>query len=121
MIAIIGTLVALLLPAVQKARESSRRSSCLNNLRQLALATLQFEERLHRIPGLFENASSTTTRLRRSEQRHGPQHHLGGARCCRAWSGKTSTTTTLAGTCSGHLCRNLSSVPATATKPQSGR
>jgi prepilin-type N-terminal cleavage/methylation domain-containing protein len=54
-IAIIGTLVALMLPAVQKARESSRRSSCLNNLRQLALSTLQFEERLHRIPGLFEN------------------------------------------------------------------
>jgi prepilin-type N-terminal cleavage/methylation domain-containing protein len=53
-IAIIGTLVALLMPAVQKARESSRRSSCLNNLRQQALATLQYEERLRRIPALFE-------------------------------------------------------------------
>lgn len=56
-IAIVGTLVALLLPAVQKARESSRRSSCLNNMRQLALATMQFEERLHRIPALFESLS----------------------------------------------------------------
>jgi len=53
-IAIIGTLVALLLPAVQRARESSRRSSCLNNLHQLAIATTEFEERYRRYPGLFD-------------------------------------------------------------------
>jgi prepilin-type N-terminal cleavage/methylation domain-containing protein len=54
-IAIIGTLVALLLPAVQSAREASRRSSCSNNLHQLALANQQFETRFRRLPGLFEN------------------------------------------------------------------
>jgi prepilin-type N-terminal cleavage/methylation domain-containing protein len=53
-IAIIGTLVALLLPAVQHARESSRRSSCANNIRNIALATLQYEDRFRSFPGLFE-------------------------------------------------------------------
>jgi prepilin-type N-terminal cleavage/methylation domain-containing protein/prepilin-type processing-associated H-X9-DG protein len=42
-IAIIGILVALLLPAIQAAREAGRRTACMNNLRQMGLAMLNYE------------------------------------------------------------------------------
>lgn len=49
-IAIIGILVALLLPAIQAAREAARRTQCLNNLKQMALACANFESSMRFMP-----------------------------------------------------------------------
>src|SRR3984885_669887 len=59
--AIIAVLISLLLPAVQAARESARRTQCRNNLRQLALATLNFESAQKVLPLSGQGTDYTTT------------------------------------------------------------
>ena len=53
-IAIIGILMALLLPAVQAVREAARRTSCLNNVRQILISAHNYHSALHRLPPSFE-------------------------------------------------------------------
>ena len=56
-IAIIGILVALLLPAIQSAREAARRTKCLNNLHNVALACLNYESSKKTLPPGSVNTS----------------------------------------------------------------
>ena len=58
-IAIIGVLVALLLPAVQAARESARRAQCLDNLKNVSLACLNYESSRGELPPGSSNTHIT--------------------------------------------------------------
>ena len=77
-IAIIGVLVALLLPAVQAAREAARRSQCSNNLKQMAIGFHNYEGTYLKLPRTASWLSAHPTR---------------GATCCRSnWHGYSAHT-----------------------------
>ena len=55
--AIVGILIAMLLPAVQAARESARRTSCSNQMRQVALAVANYEAQNRHFPPSWKSTA----------------------------------------------------------------
>lgn len=79
-ITIISMLMALLLPAVQAARENGRRATCMNNQKQLATAMLAYESSNNEFPGFVEYLGPTTdptaTTTPKFDPAKDPQHDV---------------------------------------------
>src|SRR5262245_39264316 len=62
-IAIIGILVALLLPTIQAARESARRSQCVNNIKNVSAALMQYHDAEKEFPPAISTRKATADNI----------------------------------------------------------
>ena len=88
-IAIIGILVAMLLPAIQAARESARRATCTNNLKQIGIAFHNYQSAKGHLPPPNYAAAR---RLGGHSLTPGPARL---SRCCRIWKSRAASQLTI--------------------------
>ena len=94
-IAIIGTLVALLIPAVQSARATARQTQCMNNLKQLGMAMVNYETSKQRLPGYVQlvkrdNKNWVTAEVVQRSHRRRQHRQLPALRPCHRTTPGTS-------------------------------